>query len=68
MTILGLMVSLNRMEKEKGIRVLSTRFIESMVSMQKAIITMAKLSNICIIKYNGKIMIDDTLKAAIDAY
>ena len=68
-TILGLMVSLNRMEKGKGEKSALDEIHDKYGLGAKAIVTMAEVIEYLYNKeYNGKIIIDDTLKAAIDAY
>ena len=68
-TILGLMVSLNRMEKGKGEKSALDEIHDKYGFNAKAIVTMAEVIEYLYNKgYNGKIIIDDTLKAAIDAY
>ncbi len=68
-TILGLMVSLNRMEKGKGEQSALTEIKEKYGFEAKAIVSMADvIEHLYNKEYKGKIVIDDTLKAAIDAY
>ncbi|MCD8045403.1 MAG: orotate phosphoribosyltransferase [Clostridiales bacterium] len=69
-TIVGLMVSLNRMEVGKGGEKSALDEIRDLYGFETgAIVTMAE-----VVEYlynqprNGRIIIDDTLKAAIDAY
>ncbi|MCD8217318.1 MAG: orotate phosphoribosyltransferase [Clostridiales bacterium] len=69
-TIVGLMVSLNRMEVGKGGEKCALDEIRDLYGFETgAIVTMAE-----VVKYlynrphNGRIVIDDTLKSAIDAY
>ncbi len=68
--IRGLMVSLNRMEKGGGGQVSALQEIKEKYGIEaSAIVTMAEVTEYL---YNrpchGEIVIDDTLKAAIDAY
>ncbi|MCD7862185.1 MAG: orotate phosphoribosyltransferase [Lachnospiraceae bacterium] len=68
--IKGLMVSLNRMEKGSDGKVSALREIKEKYGIEaSAIVTMAEVTEYL---YNrpchGEIVIDDTLKAAIDAY
>ena len=67
--ILGLMVSLNRMEKGKGDKVALDEIQEKYGFKAAAIVSMAEvIEHLYNREYNGKLIIDDTLKAAIDAY
>ena len=67
--IKGLMVSLNRMEKGKGTRSALKEIQEQYGFPANAIVTMAEVIEYL---YNrpcqGRVVIDDTMKAAIDAY
>lgn len=67
--IKGLMVSLNRMERGKGEKSALQEIQETYGFPANAIVTMAEVVE-CL--YNreccGKVVIDDTIKAAIDAY
>mgnify|MGYP004467492077 FL=1 len=69
-TIKGLMVSLNRMEVGLGGKVSALEEIKEKYGFDAhAIVSMADVVECLYNKpYNGKIIIDDTLKAAIDAY
>jgi orotate phosphoribosyltransferase len=68
-TILGLMVSLNRMEKGKGEQSALAEIKEKYGFEANAIVSMADvIEHLYNKEYKGKIIIDDTLKAAIDAY
>ncbi len=68
-TILGLMVSLNRMEKGKGEQSALTEIKEKYGFDANAIVSMADvIEHLYNKEYKGKIIIDDTLKSAIDAY
>ena len=66
----GLMVSLNRMEKGLGGKVSTLAEIKEKYGFQaRAIVTMADvIEHLYNRPYQGKIYIDDRLKAAIDAY
>ena len=66
----GLMVSLNRMEKGLGGKVSALADIKEKYGFQaRAIVTMADvIEHLYNRPYQGKIYIDDRLKAAIDAY
>ena len=67
--IVGLMVSLNRMEKGQGEKSALIEIKEKYGFDANAIVTMAEVVEYLYNKeYKGKIYIDDTLKAAIDAY
>lgn len=68
--IKGLMVSLNRMEKGLGGKVGALAEIKEKYGFEaNAIVSMADVVEYLYNKpYNGKIIIDDTIKAAIDAY
>lgn len=68
--VMGLMVSLNRMEVGKGGSVCALQEVSERYGFPtSAIVTMAEVTEAL---YNhevsGRIVIDDTLKAAIDAY
>ena len=69
-TIIGLMVSLNRMEVGMGGKVSALEEIKETYGFDtNAIVSMADVVECLYNKpCNGKIVIDDTLKAAIDAY
>ena len=66
----GLMVSLNRMEKGLGGKVSALAEIKEKYGFQaRAIVTMADvIEHLYNRPYQGKIYIDDRLKAALDAY
>ncbi len=67
--IVGLMVSLNRMEKGKGTKSALEEIKDLYGFETAAIVSMAEVTEHLYNKpYNGKVIIDDTLKAAIDAY
>lgn len=69
-TILGLMVSLNRMEKGlSGDKSALAEIKEKYGFDAHAIVNMEEVTEHLYNKpYKGKVLIDDTLKAAIDAY
>ena len=68
-TILGLMVSLNRMEKGKGEKSALAEIKEKYGFPANAIVSMADVIECLYNKEcNGKVVIDDTIKEAIDAY
>ena len=69
-TIVGLMVSLNRMEVGKGGEKCALDEVKELYGFDTAaIVTMEEVVECLYNKeYNGEIIIDDTLKAAIDAY
>ena len=68
-TIVGLMVSLNRMEKGKGTKSALEEIKDLYGFETAAIVSMADVTECLYNKpYNGTVYIDDTLKAAIDAY
>ncbi len=68
--ILGLMVSLNRMEVGLGGKVSALDEIKERYGFDaNAIVSMAEVvEHLYNKEYNGEVIIDDTLKAAIDAY
>lgn len=67
--VIGLIVSVDRMERGKGTKSALAEIQENYGLGTAAIVTMADVVEHLYNKpYNGKIMIDDTLKAAIDAY
>ena len=67
--ILGLMVSLNRMEKGKGEKSALEEIQEKYGFPANAIVSMADVIECLYNKEcNGKVVIDDEMKAAIDAY
>ena len=69
-TIVGLMVSLNRMEVGKGGVKCALDEVHDLYGFEtNAIVTMADVVEYLYNRpYKGKVIIDDTLKAAIDAY
>lgn len=67
--ILGLMVSLNRMEKGKGEKSALEEIKEKYGFDANAIVSMADvIEHLYNRPYNGKVYIDDMLKASIDEY
>ncbi len=67
--ILGLMVSLNRMEKGKGDKGALDEIQEKYGFKAAAIVSMAEvIEYLHNREYNGKVIIDDGIKEAIDAY
>ena len=67
--IVGLMVSLNRMERGKGERSALEQIKETYGFDAHAIVTMTEvIEHLYNQPYQGKIYIDDTIKQAIDAY
>ena len=68
--IVGLMVSLNRMEKGLGGEKSALEEIKEKYGFEaNAIVSMADvIEHLYNKEYNGKVLIDDELKAAIDAY
>ena len=67
--ILGLMVSLNRMEKGKGDKSALDEIQEKYGFKAAAIVSMAEvIEHLYNREYKGNLIIDDTLKSAIDAY
>lgn len=68
--ILGLMVSLNRMEVGKGGKKSALDEIKEIYGFDaNAIVTMAEVvEHLYNKEYKGKVIIDDAIKAAIDAY
>ena len=68
--IVGLMVSLDRMEVGKGGKKCALEEVKDLYGFEtKAIVTMAEVvEHLYNRECNGKVVIDDTLKAAIDAY
>ena len=69
-TIVGLMVSLDRMEVGKGGEKCALEEVHDLYGFDTAaIVTMAEVvEHLYNRPYKGKVVIDDTLKAAIDAY
>lgn len=67
--ILGLVVSVDRMERGQGSKSALKEIEENYGLKTTAIVTMSEVVEHLYNKpYNGKVIIDDTLKAAIDAY
>lgn len=67
--VCGLVVSVDRMERGKGDKSALTEISETCGFLTAAIVTMAEVvEHLHNRPYKGKIYIDDTLKAAIDAY
>lgn len=67
--VLGLVVSVNRMEKGKGEKSALEEIKELYGMETTAIVTMNEvIEHLYNRPYKGKIIIDDTIKAAIDAY
>lgn len=67
--ILGLMVSLNRMEKGKGDKSALVEIKEKYVFNANAIVSMAEVVEYLYNRpYKGKVVIDDEIKSRIDAY
>lgn len=69
-TIVGLMVSLNRMEVGQGGKVGALDEIHEKYGFEgKAIVTMAEVTEYLYNReHDGRVVIDDTIKAAIDEY
>ena len=67
--IKGLMVSLNRQEKGKGEKCALSEITDLYGFPANSIVTMSEVVEVLYNKeIDGKIVIDDTIKAAIDAY
>lgn len=67
--IVGLMVSLNRMERGKGTQSALDEIKEKYGFDANAIVTMAEVvEHLYNKEYDGKVIIDDKIKSAIDAY
>lgn len=69
-TIVGLMVSLNRMEVGQGGKVSALDEIHEKYGFEgKAIVTMEEVTEYLYNReHDGRVVIDDTIKAAIDEY
>ena len=68
-TPVGLVVSVDRMERGKGEKSALAEIEENYGLQTTAIVTMAEVvEHLYNREYKGKVIIDDTLKAAIDAY
>ena len=69
MTPVGLVVSVDRMERGQGTKSALSEIEEKYGLKTTAIVTMAEvIEHLYNKEYKGKVIIDDTLKAAIDAY
>ena len=67
--VLGLVVSVDRCERGKGEKSALTEIQEKYGFKTTAIVTMKEVvEHLYNREYKGKVVIDDTLKAAIDAY
>jgi orotate phosphoribosyltransferase len=67
--VCGLVVSVDRMERGQGEKAALTEISENFGMKTTAIVTMAEVVEFLYNKpYKGRIVIDDTLKKAIDAY
>ena len=67
--VLGLVVSVDRMERGQGTKSALAEIKEKYGLETTAIVTMAEvIEHLYNKEYKGKIIIDDTIKAAIDAY
>lgn len=67
--VLGLVVSVDRMERGQGTKSALQEIEEKYGLKTTAIVTMAEVvEHLYNKKYKGKVIIDDTIKAAIDAY
>ena len=67
--VLGLVVSVDRMERGQGTKSALAEIEETYGLKTTAIVTMAEvIEHLYNRPYKGKVIIDDTLKAAIDAY
>ncbi len=68
-TVAGLVVSVDRMERGQGTKAALTEIGENYGMKTTAIVTMAEVVEHLYNKpYKGKVIIDDAMKAAIDAY
>lgn len=69
-TIVGLMVSLDRMEVGKGGEKCALDEVKDLYGFETAAIVNMQdvVEHLYNREYNGKMIIDDTLKTAIDAY
>ena len=69
-TIVGLMVSLDRMEVGKGGEKCALDEVKDLYGFETAAIVNMQdvVEHLYNREYNGKVIIDDALKAAIDAY
>ena len=67
--VMGLVVSVDRMERGQGEKSALTEIEENYGIKTTAIVTMAEVvKHLYNREYKGRVIIDDTLKAAIDAY
>jgi orotate phosphoribosyltransferase len=67
--VLGLVVSVDRMERGQGTKSALAEIAENYGMKTTAVVTMAEVVEHLYNKpYKGKVVIDDTIKAAIDAY
>ena len=67
--VMGLVVSVDRMERGQGEKSALTEIEENYGIKTTAIVTMAEVvEHLYNKEYKGRVIIDDTLKAAIDAY
>lgn len=67
--VLGLVVSVDRMERGQGTKGALQEIAENYGMQTTAIVTMAEVvEHLYNKEYNGKVVIDDTIKKAIDAY
>ena len=67
--VIGMVVSVDRMERGQGTKSALSEIQENYGIKTIAIVTMAEvIEHLYNRPYNGKVIIDDTIKAAIDAY
>jgi orotate phosphoribosyltransferase len=67
--VLGLVVSVDRMERGQGEKSALAEIADQYGFKTTAIVTMAEvIEHLYNRPYKGKVIIDDTIKAAIDAY
>ena len=67
--VIGLVVSVDRMERGTGTKSALREIEESFGLKTCAIVTMAEvIEHLYNKEYKGRVVIDDTIKAAIDAY
>ena len=67
--VIGMVVSVDRMERGQGTKSALSEIQENYGIKTTAIVTMAEvIEHLYNRPYNGKVIIDDTIKAAIDAY
>lgn len=68
-TVKGLVVSVDRMERGQGEKSALSEISEKYGLQTASIVNMSEVTEVLYNKpYNGKVLIDDTTKAAIDAY